>query len=746
MKVIVAGFVAAALAGFAAAQCPLEASSPEFAIGPGPEGPISKVLAFDPDFAGPLQDDLMVIGDFSRVAGVAGYRGIARFDGSEWMPVPGIVATAPVYIRSGETIFVTSNTQMTSDGRNIGFAARFIPSINDWEPLDLNGAITTVQPYGADFLIGGNFTRAGGQNIEGYALLIDGEWSQPPRVAGTEKLLAVSEGRFVAYNRNRFSTPNPVWQYANGEWSSIPSPATAGGDLYAYQNELYYVLVQQIQMVVQVETLRFNGTQWVTAPRLPNYYGTDSRYQFRGTDNGSIQVRRAEDAYNTVPLCTITQYEYNNDHLFFLDYRGVLAAWGRGGFINGVSVGNLATIDPLNGCAAEPLTHGLNLSAKASFVTGADASAPVTMYEGRIEYSNPRFTESFVSPDGAGWGPIRSRVPDGWGEGTVHAYIENTLYITHRYFPNSRLTRYEGETPVDAFILPTGYYGVQLLTTNTNTYMVATADGANPQAWKLVSMGTDGLPDNWVPEFAPLPASSARLAILPTSTGDRAYSYHNTSTATVISRWNGSAWELAHTLPLLSFVRATVHENTLIVAGSIGWITDPPTLYQLDQLDIVTPVPSIPIDPLRINAGFAVTSAADSLFLIHSFRATPSTVSDTVWVRRGSGWLSLGTLDARPNGPTPSSRAFEDGLLVYSDINKLPNGEPTFRFAYFPAPVVCIADQNCDGGVDGSDIEAFFIKFDAGDPSADVNNDGGVDGADVQVFFEVWENGDLGCP
>jgi len=52
---------------------------------------------------------------------------------------------------------------------------------------------------------------------------------------------------------------------------------------------------------------------------------------------------------------------------------------------------------------------------------------------------------------------------------------------------------------------------------------------------------------------------------------------------------------------------------------------------------------------------------------------------------------------------------------------------------------------NCDGGVDGSDIEAFFIMFDAGDPSADVHNDGGVDRSDVQVFFEVWERGELGC-
>jgi hypothetical protein len=53
------------------------------------------------------------------------------------------------------------------------------------------------------------------------------------------------------------------------------------------------------------------------------------------------------------------------------------------------------------------------------------------------------------------------------------------------------------------------------------------------------------------------------------------------------------------------------------------------------------------------------------------------------------------------------------------------------------------ADYNQDGGVDGPDIEAFFIDWEAGLPAADVNQDGGVDGGDVQTFFIAWEAG--GC-
>lgn len=56
---------------------------------------------------------------------------------------------------------------------------------------------------------------------------------------------------------------------------------------------------------------------------------------------------------------------------------------------------------------------------------------------------------------------------------------------------------------------------------------------------------------------------------------------------------------------------------------------------------------------------------------------------------------------------------------------------------------VCAADFNEDGGVDGSDVEAFFVEWVMGEACADVNEDGGVDGSDVEAFFLLWEAG--GC-
>jgi hypothetical protein len=56
-------------------------------------------------------------------------------------------------------------------------------------------------------------------------------------------------------------------------------------------------------------------------------------------------------------------------------------------------------------------------------------------------------------------------------------------------------------------------------------------------------------------------------------------------------------------------------------------------------------------------------------------------------------------------------------------------------------PPICPADMNQDGGVDGEDVNAFFVVWEAGEPGADFNEDGGVDGSDVTFFFEHWESG-----
>ncbi|MFO0836351.1 MAG: matrixin family metalloprotease [Phycisphaerales bacterium] len=55
--------------------------------------------------------------------------------------------------------------------------------------------------------------------------------------------------------------------------------------------------------------------------------------------------------------------------------------------------------------------------------------------------------------------------------------------------------------------------------------------------------------------------------------------------------------------------------------------------------------------------------------------------------------------------------------------------------------VVCAADFNCDGFVNGDDYDAFAELFEIADIGADINGDGFVNGDDYDMFAEAFESG-----
>ena len=92
-----------------------------------------------------------------------------------------------------------------------------------------------------------------------------------------------------------------------------------------------------------------------------------------------------------------------------------------------------------------------------------------------------------------------------------------------------------------------------------------------------------------------------------------------------------------------------------------------------------------------------------------------------------------------PSGATTARIRFNDGVSGWWAISEIAvSGE--VGTAICPQ---CAADFNLDGGVDGSDIEAFFVAWESGASCGDTNLDGGVDGGDIEAFFLVWEQG--GC-
>lgn len=90
-----------------------------------------------------------------------------------------------------------------------------------------------------------------------------------------------------------------------------------------------------------------------------------------------------------------------------------------------------------------------------------------------------------------------------------------------------------------------------------------------------------------------------------------------------------------------------------------------------------------------------------------------------------------------------STRSGEFPVLTFPPLANGIGLRARYTSAAVIIDAICYADINEDGGIDGSDVSAFFESWEAGLPIADLNGDGGVDGADVAFFFEVWEAG--GC-
>lgn len=58
-----------------------------------------------------------------------------------------------------------------------------------------------------------------------------------------------------------------------------------------------------------------------------------------------------------------------------------------------------------------------------------------------------------------------------------------------------------------------------------------------------------------------------------------------------------------------------------------------------------------------------------------------------------------------------------------------------------PLPCPCPADFDQSGGIDGSDLMAFFLMWEAGEMVADLDESGGIDYGDVTSFFASYEGG-----
>lgn len=161
-----------------------------------------------------------------------------------------------------------------------------------------------------------------------------------------------------------------------------------------------------------------------------------------------------------------------------------------------------------------------------------------------------------------------------------------------------------------------------------------------------------------------------------------------------------------------------------LVGGSRCEVASAPAILDCSPVFVVHPVGG------SVVGGATITLAAE-------VRGGPSTFYQ--WSRDGTplvdsaafAGVSTPTLVFSPTQPADS------GVFSLAASNSC--GTVTSRIVR--VDVTCLGDFNRDGGVDGSDVSAFFDAWAIGALEADVNADGGVDGQDLFFFFERWQGG-----
>jgi hypothetical protein len=180
----------------------------------------------------------------------------------------------------------------------------------------------------------------------------------------------------------------------------------------------------------------------------------------------------------------------------------------------------------------------------------------------------------------------------------------------------------------------------------------------------------------------------------------------------------------------------------------------PPGAFYLIQVNSTIGQYGAPFIPdLALNPGFGVGQTNGKLALVNSTTLLGGecpTANPLVLDFVGFGQAANCSEGGSPTLNTNVNRAAlrKNGGCLDSNQNfadfelQLPNPR-TLADTPVDCGAACAADFNGDGGIDGGDVESFFVAWAAAESTADVNADGGVDGGDVEAFFVVWSAG--GC-
>lgn len=213
---------------------------------PGVDGSINAMATFD-DGSG---EALYIGGDF-KVAGTAGVRGLARWDGQRWSAVTSMpgepfagwtdrVNAMAVYDDGSGPALNVGGEFSSIDGLRVGDIARWDGTA--WEPLGrgvdrwVHAMAVFDDGSGPALYVGGDFRRAGELDVRGVARWDAGGWSAPPELGRSlsVRALAVHDdgagpALYVADNvRTDVAYADRVSRLDGDAWTSIGDTRLGG--------------------------------------------------------------------------------------------------------------------------------------------------------------------------------------------------------------------------------------------------------------------------------------------------------------------------------------------------------------------------------------------------------------------------------------------------------------------------------------------------------------------------------------